>query len=66
MPLFNLPKLLPPNLPNLPTKINHARAQWVVLPIMEDDGCRLIYVKVTNPNIIKVLAKSTCITHPLN
>ena len=29
---------------------------------MEDGGCRIIFVKVTNPNIVKVVAKLPC-TH---
>ena len=31
---------------------------------MEDDECSLIFVKVTNPYIINVAAKSSCIIHP--
>jgi hypothetical protein len=33
---------------------------------MEDDGRSLIFAKVTNPNIIKVVAKSLCIIDPPN
>ena len=33
-------------------------------PHMEDGGCSLTYAKVTNPNIIKVAAKSPCIYSP--
>ena len=62
----SLPKLSPPNLPSSPTKIKHVRAQWVALLTMEDGGCSLISAKATNPNIIKVVAKLACITHPPN
>ena len=33
---------------------------------MKDGGCSLTFAKVTNPNIIKVIAKSSCITNPPN
>ena len=33
---------------------------------MKDDGCSLTFTKVTNPNFIKAVAKSPCITHSLN
>ena len=29
---------------------------------MKDSGCHLVFAKLTNPNIIKVAAKSTCMT----
>lgn len=56
----------PPNLPNSPKEIKQIRAQWVALLIVEDGGFRSIFTKVTNSTIIKVIAKSTCITHPSN
>ena len=58
--------MTPPNLSISGTKIKRVKARWIALRIMEDGGCSLIHVKVTNPNIIKVAAKSPCITHPLN
>ena len=33
---------------------------------MKKDGCSLIFVKVTNPNVVKVTAKYACITHAPN
>ena len=34
--------------------------------IMEIDGCHLIFAKVTNPNVIKVAAKShILVTHQI-
>ena len=56
----------PPNLLTSGTKIKHVIAQWIALLIMEDGGCSLTIVKVTNPNIIKATAKLSGITHPLN
>ena len=41
----------PPNLPTLGTKIKCVIAWWTTLLIMEDSGCSLTFVKVTNPNI---------------
>jgi len=57
---------MPPNLSTSPTKTKRVIAWWVALLIMEDDGCDMIFVEVTNPNIIKVVIKSTCIIHPPN
>jgi hypothetical protein len=48
----------------LPTKLKRVIAWWIALLIMEDGGCRLIFAKVTNPNIIKAAGKSSRITHP--
>ena len=62
----SLPKLSPLNFPSSPTTIKHVRAQWVALIIMKDGGCSLNSAKVTNPNIIKVVAKLAYITHPPN
>ena len=56
----------PPNLPSLGTKIKFVIAQWIALHIMEDDEHSLTFVEVTNPNIIKILAKSPCIIYPLD
>ena len=33
---------------------------------MEDDGCSLTFVKMTNPNIVKAKVTSSCVTHPLD
>jgi hypothetical protein len=57
--------MLPPNLPNLPTKIKYVRAQLVALLIMEDDECSLIYAKMNTPNIFKMENKLTYVTYPL-
>ena len=62
--------MMPPNLsklspPNLLTKVKHVISRWIAILIMEDGGCRLTFVKMTNPNVIKVATKSSCITHPL-
>ena len=58
---------MPPlDLPTLSTKIKHVIAQWIALHIMDDDGYILTFAEVTNPNIIKVVAKSSCIIHPPN
>jgi hypothetical protein len=51
--------MLPPNLPTSRTKIKHVIALWRALLIMEDVGCSLTFVKVTNSNIIKAMAKFT-------
>ena len=61
----NLSKLLSPNLPTLGTKIKSVIAQWIAL-IMKDDGCSLIFAKVTNINFIKTVAKLPCIIHVPN
>ena len=34
--------------------------------IMKDVGLCLIFAKVINPNVIKVVAKSLCTIYPLN
>ena len=47
MPLPNLFKLPPLNLPTSFTKIEHVIAWWIQLLIMEDDGCTLTFAKVT-------------------
>jgi hypothetical protein len=36
------------------------------LLLMEDVGCNLAFVKVTNQNIIEVVTKSPCSTHSPN
>ena len=54
--------MMPPNLPTLGTKIKCVIAEWIAL-IMEDDGCRSTFAKATNINIIKAVAKLSCITH---
>ena len=56
----------PLNMPTSPTKIKRVIAWWIAFIIMEDDECSLIFVKVTNPNIMKVAAKLLCSTHPPN
>jgi hypothetical protein len=62
----DLSKLPPPNLHTSGTKIKHAIAWWIALLIMEDGGCSLTFAEVTNPNIIIVATKSTCIIHTPN
>ena len=58
---------MPPcNLSTSPTKIKHVIVWWIALLIKEDDGYSFIFAEVTNPNIIKVVTKSTCIIHPPN
>ena len=52
--------------PPLSTKINNVIAHCIELLIMEDGGRSLTLAKVTNPNIIKTVAKPPCITHPPN
>ena len=56
-------RMPPLNLPTSGTKIKCVIAQWITLLVMEDGGCSLTYVKEIDPNIIKVAAKSSCITH---
>ena len=58
--------MLSPNLATLGTRIKHVITRWIAFLNMNDGGCSLIYVKVTNPNFIKEVAKSPCITHPPN
>ena len=61
----NLLKLPPPNLPTSDIKKNKCViAQWIALLVVEDGGCSLTFEKVTNPSIIRVAAKSTCIYSP--
>lgn len=36
----------------------------IALLIKKDGECNLIFVKISNPNITKLVAKSTCITNP--
>ena len=64
--LLICPNCCPSNLPTLPTNVKHVVAQWIAILIMEDGGCSLIFAQVTNPNTIKVMAKSPCITHASN
>jgi hypothetical protein len=52
-----------PNLLTMSAKIKLAIAQWIALLIMKDGECSLMFEKVTNLNVTKVVAKSTCITH---
>jgi len=59
----NLSKLLSPNLSTLGIKIKSVIAQWIAPLIMEDDGCSLIFAKVTNINIIKAGDKVACSPH---
>ena len=63
---LDLTKLQPPTLPTSGTKIKHVIARWIVLLIMNDGGCSLIFAKVINPNTINATTKSSCITHPMN
>ena len=66
MPPPNLPKFMPSILPTLGTKVKCVIAWLKALLIMDYDECSLTSTKVTNPNIIKVAAKSPCITYPVN
>ena len=66
MPPPNLVKFLRPNMSTLPTKMKRVIAWWIALLIVKDGGCSLIFAKVTNPNIVKVVVKPTCITHLSN
>ena len=54
--------MMPLDLRSLPTTIKCVRAQWVALLIMKDDGCNVIFAKVTNP-IINMAARLACIFH---
>jgi hypothetical protein len=58
--------VLPPTLSTSATKIKCVIARWIPLLVVGDDGCGLTFAKVTNPNIINTVAKSSCITHPPN
>ena len=58
--------ILPPNFPTLGIEIKDVITWWIALLIMKNDGCSLTFVTVTNPSIIKMEAKSPCITHPPN
>ena len=49
---------------DLAHKIKTVIARWISLLLIEADGCSIIFVKATNPSIIKVVIKSPCITHP--
>ena len=58
--------MLPPNLPTWCTEIKCDKARWIALLNMEDGGYSLTFMKVINPNVIKVVAKSPCITRLVN
>jgi hypothetical protein len=61
MPPPKLSKLLPPY---LSTKIKRVIFPLVELLIMEEDGCSLIFSKVSNPNFMKVVGKITMFYSP--
>ena len=52
--------------PTSGTQVKRAIPRWIELLIMENRGCSLTFTKVTNPNIIKAMAKTLYITHPPN
>ena len=52
--------------PSYPFLIKRVITGWITLLVMEDGEFSLIFVQVINPIIIKVAAKSSYVTHPLN